>query len=45
MIKFLQINFDEVILNPKDADKLQRVVNHLKNIKKAREKKVKRTDG
>jgi hypothetical protein len=37
--------FDEIILNPKDADKLQRVVNHLKNIKKQREKKVKRTDG
>jgi hypothetical protein len=37
--------FDEIILNPKDADKLQRVVNHLKNIEKQREKKVKRTDG
>jgi len=37
--------FDEVILNPKDADKLQRVVDHLKNIKKYRETKVKRTDG
>jgi hypothetical protein len=37
--------FDEIILNPKDADKLQKVVNHLKNIKKQREKKVKRTDG
>jgi hypothetical protein len=37
--------FDEIILNPKDADKLQRVVNHLKNIKKQREKKVKRADG
>ena len=35
--------FDEIILNPKDADKLQKVVNHLKNIKKQREKKVKRT--
>lgn len=36
--------FDEVILSPNDADKLQRVVKHLKNIKKTRENKVKHTD-